>query len=415
VRRLLVLCKHRHDRPLRQAIYDHLHVLDGGSERVTYHNVFTDTPRAIRGLEFDGVVLHTTFLCERWSPEFASVRRRYAWMADLTCTKLAVPQDEYDHSEVLDEWLAELGVGEVFTNFGPEVRPVLYPTLHERARFHHALTGYIDEAMAQRCAARAHPLADRRIDVVYRATNLPYWFGAHGQLKHQVAQAVGSHAAAGGFVTDISTRPEDRIFGAAWEDFLLSGRVVIGAESGSSVLDRRGEIRDRIRSLLAVQPDLSFDEVAREMPDGWDSWSFFALSPRHLEAVVTRTAQVLVEGAYSGALQPDRHYLSLRRDFSNVDEVLARLREVPLLQEMADRAFEEVYLGGSYRYSDLASAIRSALVTGVGHVRPKRKKVFRSVAAVNRITATPLRACRRLELFLRACARVVLRRPAPLE
>ena len=38
------------------------------------------------------------------------------------------------------------------------------------------------------------------------------------------------------------------------------------------------------------------------MPRGWDSYAFFAISPRHLEAVITKTAQVLVEGRYSGVL-----------------------------------------------------------------------------------------------------------------
>ena len=41
------------------------------------------------------------------------------------------------------------------------------------------------------------------------------------------------------------------------------------------------------------------------MPSGWDSYAFFAISPRHLEAVITKTAQVLVEGRYSGVLEPE--------------------------------------------------------------------------------------------------------------
>jgi len=102
----------------------------------------------------------------------------------------------------------------------------------------------------------------------------------------------------------------------------MSGRAVIGAESGSSVLDARGEIQRRIGRLLAEQPGLSFEEVDAQMPDGWDSYAFFAMSPRHLEAVITKTAQVLVEGRYSGVLEPGRHYIPLRRDLANLDEAL---------------------------------------------------------------------------------------------
>jgi hypothetical protein len=170
-------------------------------------------------------------------------------------------------------------------------------------RFRGALTGYIDDAMARRCATQLRPIAARTHDIVYRATQLPYWFGSHGQLKHRIAEVVGARATAHDLTTDISTRWEDTIFGDGWSDFLMTGRSVIGAESGSSVLDRRGEIQSRIRTLLAEQPTLSFDEVARELPEGWDSWRFFAISPRHLEAVVTKTAQILVEGTYSGVLK----------------------------------------------------------------------------------------------------------------
>ena len=42
---------------------------------------------------------------------------------------------------------------------------------------------------------------------------------------------------------------------------------------------------------------------------------------------MTKTAQILVEGRYSGVLEPERHYLPVRRDFSNLDEVLERARD----------------------------------------------------------------------------------------
>jgi hypothetical protein len=410
VKRLLVLYSYPKAMQMRRAVRDHLHALDGGAERIVYHDAFGEPPRRIRGLEFDGVVLHTTFLCERWSDQFADVRRRYAWLSDVPCTKVALPQDEYDHSEVLDEWLSELGVSDVFTVLGEDVRPVLYPTLHERAHFHPALTGYIDDAMASYCAAHLRPTSDRAFDIVYRATRLPYWFGSHGQLKHKIAEIVGERLVAHDLRADISTEWDDTIFGDAWSDFLMSGRAIIGAESGSSVLDRRGEIQSRIRTLLAEQPALSFEEVGRELPEGWDSCRFFAISPRHLEAVVTKTAQVLVEGTYSGVLEAERHYIPLRPDFSNLDDVLERLHDHRLLQETADRAYEEIYVGGAYRYSDFAAALRAALDMSAGPIRPFRSAAFPAVAAANHVMAAPLFVARRAGWRLRRLASAVLRR-----
>jgi hypothetical protein len=264
--------------------------------------------------------------------------------------------------------------------------------------------------MASSCAAQLRPVSERAFDVVYRATKLPYWFGSHGQLKHRIAEIVASRVDGHGLVADISTRWQDTIFGDAWSEFLMSGRVVIGAESGSSVLDRRGEVRARIRALLAEHPALSFDEAARELPEGWDSSRFYSISPRHHEAVVTKTAQVLVEGTYGGVLAPDRHYLPLRRDFSNLDEVLEQLHDHRLLRETANRAYEEIYVDGAYRYADFAAAIREALDTGPGVVRPLRRTAFPAIAAVNRAAATPVKAAQQSKRRLRRTAGALLRR-----
>jgi hypothetical protein len=279
-------------------------------------------------------------------------------VSKLRCPKVALPQDEYDHAAVLDEWLHELGATSIYSCFGPEQRAILYPLLEHRAAFHDTLTGFIDEDAAAALAGRVAPHSRRRWDIVYRARNLPYWFGSHGQLKHRIAEAVQHRARGLGLSTDISTRPEDTIYGHEWLEFLMSGRAVIGCESGSSVLDARGEIRRRIRRLLAEQPDLKFEEVDAQMPAGWDSYTFFAISPRHLEAVITKTAQVLVEGSYSGVLEAERHYIPLRRDFGNLDEALERLRDVEAVQAMAERAYEDVYLSGRNNLGVLAEQLR---------------------------------------------------------
>jgi hypothetical protein len=50
---------------------------------------------------------------------------------------------------------------------------------------------------------------------------------------------------------------------------------------------------------------------------------------------------VLFEGRYSGVLKPHRHYIPLKKDFSNFDEVVAKIRDVEGLQEMVDRTFDE--------------------------------------------------------------------------
>lgn len=356
--RVLVLYWYPKGTELRLAVGRHLRLLDGRGVQVVYRNAIDPAPPWLARTAPDLCILHTTFLSyARWNYEFETYRRRFRWLAKLRCPKVALPQDEYDHAALLDEWLLELGVTSVYSCFGPDQRAMLYPLLAGRASFRETLTGFIDEDTAGSVAARMRPHAERPTDVVYRARQLPYWFGSHGQLKHRIAEAVGERAPAHGLRIDVSTRPEDTIFGEGWLDFLLSGRAVIGSESGSSVLDERGEIHRRISRLLADEPDLTFEEVDARMPDGWDSYAFFALSPRHLEAVVTKTAQVLVEGAYSGVLEAERHYIPVRRDFSDLDEALERLHDRETVEAMAERAYEDVYLSRRYTLDTLAEQL----------------------------------------------------------
>jgi hypothetical protein len=361
--RILVLYWQPGGGVMRAAIASHLRALsagDGGHD-VIYHDVERPFPAWLCRKSLDAIILHNTFLCQRWSHLFWMRKWEWRWVADADCVKIAMPQDEYDHSEVLDEWLYELGVSTIFSNFPSAMHARLYPIMHERARFEHAFTGYVDEDAARRLAPDIRPIAERSVDVAYRASNLPYWFGSHGQLKHRIAALIGDPAKAAGLTCDVSTKLEDTIVGDRWFDFLSSSRAVLGCESGSSVLDRRGEIAWTIRRILQENSQATFEEVSAKLPAGWDDDRFFAVSPRHFEAVITGTCQVLIEGRYDGVLEAGRHYLSVRRDLSNLPEVFDALRDTDRIQKMVDVAYDEIYRSGRYTYRTLAGDLERAI------------------------------------------------------
>jgi hypothetical protein len=370
--RVLVLYWNPPGNTLRGAILDHLRALEHIQHPpdVLYVNAWDGGPRWLDRVRPDAIVLHTTFLCVRWSHLFPTWKWSLRWIADLDCPKVALPQDEYDHAHVLDEWLAELGVDLVVSNFDATARASLYPSQAGGATFVHGFTGYIDEAAAERLAPTLLPHVERPLDIVYRASHLPYWFGSQGQLKHLVGSVVGDAATSVGMAVDVSTRYEDTILGAGWLSFLASGRVVLGCESGSSVLDRRGEVRAALQAMLATEPELTFEAASARMPPGWDDYRYFALSPRHLEAVVTKTCQLLVEGHYEGVLEAGRHYVALRRDFSNLQDALAEISDPRRSQEIAEAAYEDVYLSGRYGQSVLGNLVLEQLDLAPGSAAP---------------------------------------------
>ncbi len=377
-------------RSVRAAIRHHLLALESvqPQERLIYFNAIHGAPAWLRHLQFRTIVLHTTFLCMRWSRSFSRWKRGLDWIGKLDCTKIALPQDEYDHSNVLDEWLDDWAVSVIFTNFGPEYRQQLYPRMRRKAEFYECYTGYIDEAAAHSYAFKLKPPAARPNIIVYRATHLPYWFGSHGQLKHRIAAVVEERARALGLTCDISTRPQDLILGDRWLDFLASSRAVIGCESGSSVLDRRGELQAQVRALLKGNPSLTFEQVGAYMPAGWDDYRFLAISPRHFEAVITKTCQILVEGHYNSVLEPDRHYIPLKRDFSNLDEVLAKVQDDGLVTKMVECAYNEIYLSGQYTYRRLAAELVAAIVADKSNGVASKRRVSRALWTAGELVAS---------------------------
>ena len=117
------------------------------------------------------------------------------------------------------------------------------------------------------------------------------------------------------------SRPSDTLFGDEWFRALAASRWTLGVEGGASILDRDGGIREATERYVAEHPDASFDEIEAACFPGRDGeLALFAISPRHLEACATRTGQILVEGDYSGVLEPGRHYLPVRPDLSNLGD-----------------------------------------------------------------------------------------------
>ena len=362
-RRVLVLYQHTAPGPMRSALRQKVRVLEASATRheIVYWNAGYSVPRAIRKLNADAVILDNTLLVARWAPEFPARRPTFDWLADVGTSKIAFPQDEYNHAHVLDDWLADLGVDVVCSVFGPEHRELLYPRLSATARFEKCLTGYVDELDVTRHAAVVLPHDRRGLDLAYRAHALTARFGRLGQLKQTVADAVAPPARAAGLRIDVSTDPRDAVLGDRWFPFVASARAVLGSESGASAIDRRGELVAAERTMLAEQPGLDFADFDAAMPAGWDGQLPGSVGPRHLEAAAARTCQVLVEGGYDGVLEPDVHYLPVRPDGSNAGAVVERLADHNLVEATATRAYADLVLSGRYGYSALAAQLERVL------------------------------------------------------
>jgi hypothetical protein len=348
--------------PLKATIHDYLYSLERYSgARCYYANLgMARMPSALQRVRYDLVVFQTILLWERVDPhQFRAICDRAAWVADLDCPKVALPQDEYLQGDELELFIERFGVTHVMSCAQPDEWSRLYPrTDREKVAFSNVLTGYLSEDTLARIARMAVRAGERAIDIGYRAWDPWPSLGRHGLLKAKIGDMVKERAPAHALKSDVSSAAGDTLLGDAWYEFLLRCRYTLGVEGGASVLDYDGSLMRATLAFLGQHPDATFDEVEEACFPGRDGEiSYFAISPRHLEACATRTCQVLVEGRYNGILQPGVHYIELRRDLSNLDDVLETVRIDGVRAQIVERAYHDVVGAGDWTYRRLAEAI----------------------------------------------------------
>jgi hypothetical protein len=234
--------------------------------------------------------------------------------------------------------------------------------------------------------------------------------------KGWIADAFQAAGEAVGLRTDISLEPGDTLVGDDWFKFLLRCRYTIGVESGAGILDRSGRIRACSDDYVARRPSATFEEVEAHCFPGLDgNLNLRTISPRHLEACATRTTQILVEGAYSGILEAGRHFLPVREDLSNVDEIVESVRTSDGHREMADRAYTDVVASGRYGYDTFVGLILgTAGIAADGRAR-RRGILIGGLSAWERALDGPSWGWVRIRQRVRPMAREALRRAGLLD
>jgi hypothetical protein len=317
-------------------------------------------PRYLEQLDPDLIVFHYTLLLLRQSPqEWARILRLIGFARSSACVKVLVAQDEQVRMDLLNSFVNDFGVTHVFSPAPPAAWHRVYKDVDfDRVKFHSILTGYVDEATARRIGRRLERAAVRPIDIGYRSWYTAPFYGRHGQLKQEIGRVFKERAPAFGLVTDISNTEKDALFGTRWFDFLMRCKYTIGVEGGCSVYDWDGAIAARTREYAAASPGAAFEEIAASCFSGLDGdFECSLISPRHIEAAMTKTCQVLVEGAYAGVLEPGLHYIEVKRDFSNLDQVLEQIQQDQVRTGITERAYADVVLSGRYSYGRFAETV----------------------------------------------------------
>lgn len=323
------------------------------------HDTDIPFPEYLKEVDYDLIILGPTFLCNRYYPVcLQRVIKEYDFIKYSSACKVALPQDDYDCSAILDNWMTDWGVDCMYAVI-PDHWDLLYPKFSKNKLIKLGYTGYISEKWIDSWK-NPKPFSQRKIDVSYRASKLPANFGSIGQLKWRIAenflQGIGTNQE--GYQLDISVNPKDMIPGDAWHSFLENSKFCLITPSGSSLFDEFGTIRNCVQVYTSKFPNASFDEIENHCFQGQDrKYELTAISPRNLEAALSKTVQLATPGSYSGLMTPFDHYIPLEENCSNIKDVLDNMRDETLVTRIQENCRETMLSEKRLRIRTIADEI----------------------------------------------------------
>jgi hypothetical protein len=319
-------------------------------KRYSKHNIFyaigTLNIACNTAINFaDVLIIHYSVrlsLSEYISPQVAEQ------VSNFKGLKLLFIQDEYENTYQAHYWIKTLGINIVFTCVPNEFIEQVYPQRKfPNVVFINNLTGYVP----QYDDFKVPSLEKRKNVIVYRGRKLGYWYGSLGQEKYEIGIKMKDVCKKYQIKADIECDDVKRINNSLeWYNFLLSGRATLGTESGANIFDWDGTLKETIKNYCQANPKASYEEVAKIFLGEDGKILMNQISPKVFQAIICRTALVLYEGNYSGVLLPGKHYIALRKDFKNIEEVIKSLQDLNCLKQMTTNAYNDIIKSEKYSY-----------------------------------------------------------------
>jgi hypothetical protein len=331
-----------------------------------YHNFVYDFKADFDLSPFDAILISHNFWPQSLKPEQREAIGR------SSALKVLFLQDEYQYVREINAHMAELNINLMFTlvaerDFETWYPQELIPSLRE---VHQVLAGYVPQRLT---SPDLRGRGRRRYDIGYRSRVSPYFLGKFGREKHQIAEQFHQISRHYGFKANISVHEEDRLYGDNWIRFLQSCRTQLGTPSGSSIVDMDGSIIEAETAYRIAHPHAGFDEVwLNVLAPHEGKLVTETVSPRFFEYAATNTAMVLHAGHYCGVLESDKHYIPVAKDYSNVNDVIDKIRDTQYCESIANYAHAELIASGRF---SLESFVRRFDAVLGRHLRAKTPRL----------------------------------------
>lgn len=135
-----------------------------------------------------------------------------------------------------------------------------------------------------------------------------------------------------------------------WALFLNKSLGTIGAESGTYFLDKYGEKIAIAKQMFNKNKLINLNDLFEKIysDNSIEVKSAKCISPRHFEAIGTKTCQLLLDGEYNNLLIPDIHFIKINKNLDNLKDAIMRLLDYEERTNIVNCSYRYVYLNHTY-------------------------------------------------------------------
>ena len=351
----------------------------------------------LRDIRFKAVIFHYSLFGSR---PFFLAEDYLRYFEKRPAYKVAFFQDEYRYWPEREAFIRRMNLDRIYSLIEPKYFGRTYRRCAPRADIVPTLAGYVTEGMLAAAKKYSLPTDERKLDVGYRSRRLPIFYGKGSQEKCEIAlrfkEYLKSHPSLS-LVTDIEIDEDRRVYGKAWYEFLGNCRGVLGVESGVSITDMDNSLERMYECYLIAHPHAGSDEIYADILEASEnSFPIRTISPRHFEAAAFRICQIQFEGEYSGVMKPGVHYLELKKDFSNINEVISRFRDPEMRRNLTENAYRDLIASGKYHEKKFIREFDEKLMSNDFYSKMSLPEMVRVRHALSK------GLCRRVWLFLKS-------------
>lgn len=271
-------------------------------------------------------------------------------------------QDEYLDTDIKSKILKDFNSKICFVNVNEKDAPLIFN--NKNTTFINVLTGYIPDINYERI-----PIYKRTTHIFYRATPLGYIYGDLGQEKVNIGKVMKKYGLQNNLIVNIEWEMDKKIYGEEWYDRLLNSKTTLATECGCKVFNQKPR-NIEIQKILEKNSKYTYEQAKKDFKIE-PMYESCQVSPKMFEAIKLGTVLIMYEGEYKGIFKPNIHYIELKKDHSNIEDVIEKIKDDEYLQQMANVAYTDIIENSNYTYKDFIEYFESVVKEKYEYINKK--------------------------------------------